>query len=99
MRERAAETVQFPDDETIAGVHVGKGLLEPGPIIPCAARFVGKQLPGIHAGREQGIALQVGRLTIGLTGNPHIADEHSRKTPRCMFSYTPAIRQRFSHRL
>ena len=99
MRERAAQAVQFPDDQAIAGVHIGEGLLEPRAIVPRAAGLVGKQLPGIHAGREQGIALQVGRLTIGLTGDPHIADEHRRKTPRCTFSYILAIRWCFSHRL
>ena len=49
--------------------------------------------------QQQGIALQVGCLTIGLTRDPHIADEHRRKTPRCMFSSILAIRCCFSHRL
>src|SRR6185503_14407228 len=99
MRERAAEAVQLPDDETIAGVDRGEGLLEPRAIVSRAAGLVGKQLPGIHTSREQGIALQVGRLTIVLTGNPHIADEHRRETPRCAFSSILAIRWCFSHRL
>ena len=87
MRERTAQAVQFPDDQAIAGVDIGEGLLEPRAIIPRAAGLVGKQLPGIHTSREQGIALQVGRLTIVLTGDPHIADEHRRKTPHYTLSY------------
>src|SRR5262247_168362 len=30
-------------------------------------------------------------------GAPPVADERGRKTPQCMFSYTPIIRQRFSN--
>ena len=99
MRERTAQAVQFPDDQAIAGVDIGEGLLEPRAIVPRAAGLIGKQLPGIHTSREQGIALQVGCLTIGLTGDPHVTHEHRRKTPPCTLSYTPPIRQRFSRRL
>ena len=34
----------------------------------------------------------IGCLAIGLTGDPHGAHQHSRKTPRCTLSYTPSIR-------
>src|SRR5438128_89378 len=49
MRERAAEPVEFPDDQAIARLHIGECLLEAGAVGPRSAGFVRKQLSRIHA--------------------------------------------------
>src|SRR2546426_2305952 len=99
MRERAAEPVEFPDDQAIARLHIGECLLEAGAVGPRSAGFARKQLSRIHARLEQGIAWQVRRLPVVVTGDPHGAHPHVRKTPRGSLSYTPEIRQGFSNRL
>src|SRR5712691_8308618 len=81
MRQRAAEPVQFPDDQAIAGLDVGERLLESWVIIPRPAGLIFKQLPRIDAGGEQGVALQVRRLPIVVARHPHIAYQHVQKTP------------------
>ena len=52
MRQRAAEPVQFPDDQAIARPDVGERLLESGAIIPRPAGLIFKQMPWIDAGGE-----------------------------------------------
>ena len=53
MRQRAAEPVQFPDDQAIAGPHVVECLLKAGARIPRPAGLIFKQMPWIDAGGEQ----------------------------------------------
>jgi hypothetical protein len=43
---------------------------------------------GIHAGSQQGIALQVDRLPVVGRGNAHVADQHERETLKRMFPYS-----------
>src|SRR5712691_1560163 len=81
MRQRAAEPVEFPDHQTIAGVDRGQCLLEAESVIPRPARLVGTELVRIHPRLEPRVALQVCRLPIGVARHPHVADEHVRKTP------------------
>src|SRR5712691_5458919 len=98
MRQRAAEPVQFPDDQAIAGLDVGERLLESWVIIPRPAGLIFKQLPRIDAGGEQGVALQVRRLPIVVARHPHIAYQHVQKTPLSWLLNTLTIRQSFSNR-
>src|SRR6266851_5021881 len=95
MRQRATESVQFPDDQAIAGVDVGERLLESGAIIPRSAGLLFKQMTRIDASGEQGVALQVRGLPVVVTGDPHVPHEHVRETPLVSFPSLPAIRHVF----
>src|SRR5712691_12610354 len=79
--------------------HIHERLLEARALIARPTRLVGTQLPRIHTCVEQRIALQVRRQSVVVTGDPHVAHQHVRKTPLGLLSYTPAIRQGFSYRL
>jgi len=98
MRQRAAEPVQFPDDQAIAGPDVVERLLESSAIIPRTAGLIFKQMTRIDAGGEQCVALQGRRLPVGVTGDPHVPHEHVRKTPLSSFPSIRAIRQGLSDR-
>src|SRR5712691_2898197 len=95
MRQRATESVQFPDDQAIAGADVVERLLESGAIIPRSAGLIFKQMTRIDASGEQGVALQVRGLPVVVTGDPHVPHEHVRETPLVSFPSLPAIRHVF----
>ena len=99
MGECATEAAQCPDEEVIARLNRGEGILEPRTVVLCVAGPVGPRLPGSHAGRAPRMTLYVGRLGLGLTGDPHGAQQHRRKTPCGTLSSIPSIRQCFSRRL
>jgi len=84
-----------PDNHRVAH---RERLPEPGAIIACPTRLIGKEMARIHPGVEEGIALQIGRLAIIVTRHPHVAHEHVRKTTIFCFSYIYAIRQDSSYR-
>ena len=63
MREGTAQAVELPHHQAIARADIGEGLGAPA-VVPHATGLVLKEMPGIHAGLDQRIALQVGRLTI-----------------------------------
>jgi len=81
MGQRAAEPVEFPDDQAIARPDIVKRLLQARPIIPRPAGLIFKQMPGIDTGSEQGVALQVRGLPVVVTRDPHVPHEHIRETP------------------
>src|SRR5712691_473531 len=95
MRQRATESVQFPDDQAIAGADVVERLLESGAIIPRSAGLIFKQMTRIDASGEQGVALQVRGLPVVVTGDPHVPHEHVRETPLVSFPSLRAIRHVF----
>ncbi len=63
-----------PHRESAYDVAVGGAILE--------------QIPGIHASRQQRVALQVRALAVGVRRDTHVANQHQRKTVKSWFPYT-----------
>ena len=82
VRQRAAETVEFPDDQNVAVSEIGEASLQPRSIILGAGGPVLMEMTFIHTCSDQCITLQIDRLTLIGSGDPHVANEHVPKTPR-----------------
>ncbi len=52
--QRAAETVEFPHDERVAGLQEVEAALEAGTVVAHARCLVLEQMAGINAGSDQG---------------------------------------------
>ena len=96
MWQRAAETIQLPDDQTIARTDECQRSRQTGAISPSAAGVILEQMAFIHPGSQECVALQVQNLPVSVRGYAHIADNHVRKTPLGRFSYITAFRQGLS---
>jgi hypothetical protein len=77
MRQRSAEPVELPNDQTVARPNEGERLAQPGPIIAAAARAILEDMPLIDPRREQCIALQIQHLTVTVGRDPHVANQHA----------------------
>jgi hypothetical protein len=72
------------------------GLAQTGPIIAAAARAILEQMSLIDPRREQRIALQVQHLPVTVGRDPHVPNQHVRKTSSSGFPYTAPFRQGLS---
>ena len=92
VRQRAAEPVELPDHQAVAGPEKRQGLGQPGAVATAAACPVFEQVALVDAGREQCVTLQVHDLSVTIGGNAHVADQHVRKTSWKEFSHTDPFR-------
>ena len=76
--EGAAEAVEFPDDQGVAGAELVQELLEDGAVGAGAAGGLGEH--PVAAGRGEGVDLELGVLVGG--GDPGIAKEMSHAVDR-----------------
>jgi hypothetical protein len=64
VRQRAAEAIQLPNDETVARLEERQRFGETGAILSAAAGMVLEQVRRIHAGRQQRVTLEVQKLAV-----------------------------------
>jgi len=98
MGEGAAQPVQLPNDQHIAGAEICQTRLQAQPIVACAGRAILMQMAVIDTGEEECITLQVNGLALISGRDPHVTDQHVRQTPRRPLSHTGPIRQGLSRR-
>src|SRR5215210_2312211 len=97
MRQRAAEPVELPHHQHIAGLDKIERLGQARPAVFGAGRAVLKYVARIDTGRHKRVTLQVGGLAIIGGRDAHVADKHVRKTPEAVFTYDTSKRQSFPH--
>src|SRR5688572_22788285 len=97
MRQRAAEPVELPHHQHIAGLDKSERLGQARPAVFGTGRAVLKYVAHIDTGGHQRVTLQVGGLAIIGGRDAHVADEHVRKTPEAVLTYETAKRQGLSH--
>ena len=85
MRQRPAEAIQFPDNQTIAWPEEGERFCKTRAIVLAAADVIVEQLALIDPGGKKRVALKVQHLAVIVGGNAHIADQHVRKPIRSRF--------------
>jgi len=66
-------------------------------VILRTASAILEQMPGINAGCEQRIALQVRALPVGVRRHAHVTNQHRRITINNRFSHGSVCRQSFPH--
>ncbi len=65
VRQRTAESIQFPDHKNIAGAHEFERLRQAHPVVLGTRGVILEQMTSIDADGEQRVALQVRALPIG----------------------------------
>ncbi len=90
VRERAAESIQLPDNQDIARADELERLGQARSVVLGAGGVILEQLPGIDASGQQRIALQVRALPVGVRRHAHVANQHERITIKKRFPYTTA---------
>src|SRR5512132_4357390 len=79
VAQGAAEAVEFPDDQGVAGAQLVEELLEDGPVGAGAASRLGEH--PVAAGAFPGIGLELGLLVGG--GDAGVAEQVSHAPERC----------------
>lgn len=64
MRQGAAQAIQLPNDQRIAGFHIFQAGFQTGAIVTSARRLVRIKMSAIDAGSGQRVALKIDRLPI-----------------------------------
>src|SRR3546814_7923675 len=64
VRQRAAEPIELPDNQRVAGVHVVEAGFQAGAIVARTGSLVGVEVPLIDTSGRERIALQIDRLPI-----------------------------------
>src|SRR3546814_19778852 len=62
VRQRAAEPIELPDNQRVAGVHVVEAGFQAGAIVARTGSLVGVEVPLIDTSGRERIALQIDRL-------------------------------------
>jgi hypothetical protein len=93
--ERAPKSIKLPDNQYVAGTDERERFDQARSVVLRAGRVVLEQLSSIDASGQQGIALQVGALPIGVRRHAHVANQHERITIKKRFPYAPTKRQGF----
>jgi hypothetical protein len=96
MRQRSAKPVQLPDHQAITRSNEGKRASQTLAIAATTAGPVFEKMTLIDAGGEESVTLQVQDLAVGIVRDPHVADQHVRKTSYSRFSHTTLFRQGLS---
>ena len=78
--KRAAEAIELPDHEHVAGAEVGEAGLQAGTVVLRAGRAIMMEMTLVDPGRGERVALQVDGLAIVGGGNTHVPDQHARQT-------------------
>lgn len=76
MRQGAAEPIQFPHDQLIAGCEIFEAGPQARPVLASAGCLVGIEMPAIDAGCDQRIALKIDRLPVICGRDAHVAYKH-----------------------
>ena len=92
----SAKPVQLPDHQTVAGADEGERLAQASTIAATAAGPVFEKATFIDAGGKQRITLQVQHLPVAVGRDPHVADQHVRKTSRSEFPHIASFRRGLS---
>jgi len=90
--ERAPKSIKLPDDQYVAGTDELERFDQARSVVLRAGRVVLEQLSSIDASGQQGIALQVRALPIGVRRHAHVANQHRRITIKKRFPYAPTKR-------
>ena len=96
MRQRSAKPVELPNDQAVAGPDECQHLCQTGAIIPDTTDPILEQVPLVDASREKRVALEIQHLTVAVRRDPHVADQHVRKTSRIRFPYVGSFRHGLS---
>jgi hypothetical protein len=80
MRQGAAEPVQLPHDQRIAGCVIFEAGPQARPVLASAGCHVGKEMPAIVAGGNQRVALTIDRLPVVGGRYTQVANEHGGKS-------------------
>ena len=73
----AAQPVELPDDQRVALAQRLQAGRQSGPVISLSGRGVFVEVPGIDAGGQQGISLEVGHLAAVRLAYPHVTNQHA----------------------
>jgi hypothetical protein len=97
MRQRSPQSVQFPDNQAVAGLDESERLGQTRSISTAAADPIFKQVTLIDTGSDEGVTLQVQHLAVAIRRDAHVADQHVRKTSFSEFPHSASFRQGLSH--
>jgi hypothetical protein len=75
-----AKPVQFPNYQTVPRLNESKGTGQTDAITVAPAGPIFEEVALINAGGDERVALQVKDLPVGVGRDPHVADQHVRKT-------------------
>ena len=92
MGQRPAQAVELPDDQTIARPQERQRFRQSRPIVTAAAGVILEQVAFIDPGAKKSVSLEVGRLTLPVRRDPHVANKHVRKTLKRRYPHITSFR-------
>jgi hypothetical protein len=96
IRKRSAKPVQLPNDQTVPGLNESKGTGQTGAVATAPAHPIFKEVALIDTGGDERVSLQVKNLPVGVGRDPHVADQHVRKTSSLGFPHNAPFGQGLS---
>jgi hypothetical protein len=98
MGQRPTKAIKFPHHQAVTWPNEGECRSQASAITPTATGMVLEQVAFINAGSEQRVTLQIQHLTVAVGRDPHVADQHVRKTQLGRFSHSTPFRRGLSYR-
>src|SRR4051812_15361916 len=92
MGQRPAQAVELPDVQAIARPQERQRFRQSRPIVTAAAGVILEQVAFIDPGAKKSVSLEVGRLTLPVGRDPHVANKHVRKTLRRRYPHITSFR-------